>query len=222
MANLVKFLKGTSTGFTAITTKDSNTFYYLIDTNELYLGDNLIGSSSTLETIKESVGTLTELKTGNKDDLVKAINEVYDRLVEEEKASKVTVEKDDSGLIYTFRQGEASESDATSNIIGVVNIPQSLIVKNSETVTNPTGYPEGTYLKIDFTTFTGDKTVYLNIADMFDPYTTEENATEVQLSISEGNVISATVTNGAITMDKLAQEVKDNLGGASELEWGTF
>lgn len=221
--NKVRFLKGTSTGFAAIATKDENTFYYLIDTKELYLGANPIGSTTVLETIKEVVGELGDLKTGNKDDLVGAINEVYEKLLAQKKDYKVTLEKDSEGFVYKLRQGEASATDADSNIVGIINIPRDIVVKDAEVVVNPPGYPAGQYIKMTFITQDGEKTIYLNSADMFDAYTVEQNATEVQLKISETNVISATIADGAITLDKLAQEVKDSLGGgAGELEWGTF
>lgn len=221
----VRFLKGTSTGFAAIAQKDDNTFYYLIDTKELYLGNNPIGSTTVLETIKEVVGSVEDLKTGNKSDLVSAINEVYDRLVLQEKASKVALEKDTSGLIYTLRQGEASESDPESNVVGVINIPQDMIVKNAEVVTDPVGYPAGQYIKLIFsTTDEGDKEVYINTSKMYDAYKVEADAAEVQLNISESNTISATIVRDSITLDMLSQEVKNKLetGGAAELEWGTF
>lgn len=229
MANKVRFLRGTSAGFAAISQKNENTFYYLTDTKELYLGENPIGGAAALQVI----GSLEGLKTEEKDNLVGAINEIYDK-ISSGTNSKVTIEKDESGLSYTIRQGDPVTDDPDSNVIGVIDIPADVILKDSNVVENPEGMPEGKYIEL-ITKVEGEggtpteKTVYLNLNDLVNPYSALENATKVQLFINEENVISATIVagsvsttelaDGAITKAKLAQEVLDDMG---TFVWGTF
>lgn len=225
MAN-VRFLRGTSQNFAAIATKDENTFYYLTDTKKLYLGEIPINSTEDLE----AVGSLDDLKTDVKDNVVNAINEIFDKVAASKEDYKVTIEKDEAGLIYKVRQGKPITDDTESNVIGTINIPADIIVKDASVVENPEGQPEGKYIALVTNTESGEKTVYLNLNDLVKPYTALENATKVQLFINEDNVISATIlegaitatelANGSITKNKLAQDVLDLMGGA--LEWETF
>ena len=40
MANLVKFMSGSSASFAALGTKDDNTLYFLNDTKQIYKGEH--------------------------------------------------------------------------------------------------------------------------------------------------------------------------------------
>ena len=72
MVKKVKFSKGTYESFDRIE-KDSNTVYFLTDTQEIYLGE------VKYSTISE-IGDLSELTTVDKDTLVDSINELSEKL----------------------------------------------------------------------------------------------------------------------------------------------
>ena len=61
MAYDVKFLRGNSTAFKAIA-PNNRTFYYLEDTDELYLGKQLLSNHPDVKTLKEALNTY---KTSN-------------------------------------------------------------------------------------------------------------------------------------------------------------
>lgn len=56
-----------------------------------------------------------------------------------------------------------------------------------------------------------DEPIYVPAKDLVDIYTAKDGATEVQVAISNTNEISATLVNGGITEEKLAQGVKTKL-----------
>lgn len=71
MAYNVKFLKGTSAEYAAIT-KDTNTFYY-VDGKDLYLGTTKLSNNADLAAAllriginEANIGTLTDLTTTKK------------------------------------------------------------------------------------------------------------------------------------------------------------
>lgn len=81
MAYNVKFLKGSASEYAAIT-KDVNTFYY-VDGKDLFLGNIKLSNSADLAAAilriginEANIGTLTDLTTTKKTDLVNAINEL--------------------------------------------------------------------------------------------------------------------------------------------------
>ena len=95
---------------------------------------------------------------------------------------------------YVISQGSAE--------IGKIDIPKDLVVTSGEVVTNPEGQPEGTYIKL--TIANQDEPIYINVKDLIDIYTAAEGAAQVQLAISDRNVISATIVAGSIGTTELA------------------
>lgn len=117
---------------------------------------------------------------------------------------------------YTIKQG-ASGHEVT---VGTIDIPKDLVVTsgsvvagtwNGDTFTEGTGTGKAVKLTIANQT----DPVYINVADLVDVYTAEQNAAEVQLAISGTNVISATIKNGAVTTEKLDSSVQTALGKAN-------
>lgn len=124
------------------------------------------------------------------------------------KAESLIIEEStdsDYAKVYTFKQGEA--------IIGTVNIPLDMVVSSGEILTDPDAEHVGTFLVLTIANDAQDK-VYINLGEMLKAYTVEENATMVQLAISDTNVISATIVDASITKAKLATDVTDILDKA--------
>lgn len=97
--------------------------------------------------------------------------------------------------VYTFRQGEASEQNPDSNIIGTVNIPKDFLVKSGqvrEATAADTGFDVGTKI-LDFTVNSVDgqgseSHILIAVSDLVDTYTGGDG-----IAVSSANVISAVV-----------------------------
>lgn len=143
------------------------------------------------------VGNVDDLSTSNKE-VVKAINEVLTAVGTGGTAAAVTITEKgtttDYAQVYEFKQG--------TTVIGTINIPKELVVQSGEVVTDPPGKPAGTYIKLTLQNVTDP--LYIDVAKLVDVYTTQQNATQVQLSIDASNVISATIVAESITSTELA------------------
>lgn len=143
------------------------------------------------------VGNVDNLSTSNKE-VVKAINEVLAAVGTGGTAAAVTITEKgattDYAQVYEVKQG--------TTVIGTINIPKELFVQNGEVVTNPTGKPAGTYIKLTLQNVT--EPLYIDAAKLVDVYTVQQNASQVQLSIDASNVISATIVAESITSTELA------------------
>ena len=147
--------------------------------------------------------------------------------VEAIESSKVTVEKatgtGDIATSYTIKQG--------GEAVGTIDIAKQMVIESGSIV-------EGTWANGVFTEMAGgtdkaiklvlagqDKALYINVADLIDAYTPASNATEVQLSITADNVISASlvvegvttdkIADGAVNADKLATNLKNAIASAN-------
>lgn len=110
----------------------------------------------------------------------------------------------DYAKVYKIWQG-ANAPDAQTDpatLIGTINIPKDMVVQSGSVVVNPTGQPAGTYIELVIQNQA--EPLYINVADLIDDYTAQQNATQVQLAISDVNVISATIVAGSIGTTELA------------------
>lgn len=111
--------------------------------------------------------------------------------------------------VYTIKQGTTT--------IGTINIPKDQFLKSAALVKgtwasdkfteSATGTGKAIKLVMNIDGDDSDSTVdvlYINVADLVDVYTAQGGATEVQVAISDSNVISATIVNGSVNANKLA------------------
>ena len=149
------------------------------------------------DAINAKIGTLADLDTTAKTDLVGAINEVLQSVEAGGTGSVVTMTTDTTtdGYLktYTFKQGNTE--------IGKVDIPKDLVIQSGEIVVDPDGQTAGTYLKLTIANQTAP--VFVNVKDLVDAYTAQANASQVQLVISDTNEISATIVAGSIGATEL-------------------
>jgi hypothetical protein len=171
------------------------------------LNGNENTDGSVAKTVKDAVdvvdgkiGTLADLDTTAKTDLVGAINEVLQSVEAGGTGSVVTMTTDTTtdGYLktYTIKQGTTE--------IGKIDIPKDLVVSSGEVVVDPDGQPAGTYVKLTIANQTTP--VYINVADLVDAYTAQASATQIQLAISDTNEISATIVAGSVTATELATD----------------
>jgi hypothetical protein len=95
-----------------------------------------------------------------------------------------------------------------SNVGTAINIPKDMVVKSGEVVTNPSGQTAGTYIKLELQNV--NEPLYINVGSLIE-YVTSGSATGdmVYVSVSEDHKVTATITDGTITLAKLHQDVKD-------------
>lgn len=121
-------------------------------------------------------------------------------------ARVVTIEADETGLVYTIKQG----GNAAANVIGTINIPADMVVSSGIVATYeagdlPTGVSEaGTYIVLTIANATNDK-LYIKATDLVDVYRAQASAAQVQLTINPANnEISAAIVAGSIGTTELA------------------
>lgn len=170
------------------------------------------------------IGTLTDLTTDDKTNLVKAINENKAAIDAAKAADKVTLDATTTtdGMLksYTVKQG--------TKTVGVIDIPKDMVVKSGVVEENPKGQKEGTYIVLTLANATEDK-IYINVASLVDIYTAEKNAVQVQLTINPttreisavivaGSIGTAELADGAITTVKIADGVVTKAKLATEVQ----
>jgi hypothetical protein len=109
-------------------------------------------------------------------------------------ASDVTLVHDDGTLTYTLYQGTDNKSE-----IGKINIPKDMVVESGSVITatdndhknDSTVVVGEKYIKLVVANV--DKPLYIAVHDLYKDHTAAENAKEVQVAISDDNVISATI-----------------------------
>jgi hypothetical protein len=151
-----------------------------------------------VDIVDDKIGTLANLNTTAKTDLVNAINEVRSAVEVGGTGSQVTIDTSTTtdGYLktYTIKQGTTE--------VGKIDIPKDLVLESGEVVENPDGQPAGTYLKLTIANQTNP--VFVNVKDLVDAYTAQANGTQVQLAISDTNEISATIVAKSIGTTELA------------------
>lgn len=153
---------------------------------------------------KSEIGDLSKLQTAEKSDVVSAVNEVKtstDHLESEYKMILTKSTEDDNyAATYILVQGVGDKSVE----IGRINILKDLVVKSGEIVKDPEGQIPGTYLSLIIQN--QENPIYINVADLIDAYTAKQNATQIQISISDTNEISAVVIPNSISSIELSQD----------------
>lgn len=154
-------------------------------------------NKNDIATLKTNVGTLGDLDTSAKTDLVSSINEVLAAVGTGESDAKVTIETTPTteGALksYILKQGGST--------IGTIDIPKDLVVTSGTVETNPIGQEPGTYIVLTIAN-QSDK-LYINVGKLVDIYTAEQSASQVQVKITD-HEISATIVAGSVSATELA------------------
>lgn len=125
-----------------------------------------------------------------------------------------------SASTYTIVKAEESGDFAAvynlqkdgANVGASINIPKDMVVESGKVVVNPEGQTPGTYIELTIANKTSDK-IYINVADLIEYVTSGSQATDmVVIDVSEDHKVTATITDGSITLEKLAAGVKASLG----------
>lgn len=152
------------------------------------------------DALDAKIGTLEDLTTTNKGNIVEALEEVKSTVGNAQTAGEVTVDTTTTtaGMAksYTIKQG--------TKTVATIDIPKDMVVKSGAVEKDPKGQPAGTYLVLTLANATEDK-VYVNVGTLVDIYTAKASATQVQIAIdSATREISATIVAGSVTATELA------------------
>ena len=161
-------------------------------------------ANGQVKTNTEHIGTMANLETTAKSDLVNAINEVRNAVSVGGTAAAITMSEQTTGLgegiakAYVLKQGE--------NTVGTINIPKDMVVQSGEVVVNPEGQAAGTYIKLTLANATND-VIYVNVGTLVDIYKAKASAAQVQVAIdSATREISASIVAGSVTATELAAD----------------
>ena len=101
-------------------------------------------------------------------------------------------------------------------IVGAsINIPKDMVVQSGAVVENPEGQTAGTYIELVLQNV--ETPLYINVGDLIE-YVTSGSAEGdmVVVAVSNDHKVTATITDGAITLAKLSTEVQTAIGKAHE------
>ena len=150
------------------------------------------GDATTLELINNELDGLDAKVKAITDDYLKAADKkaLDDRITKE--APVTITEAAGSGDIlktYTFTQD--------GKTIGTIKLAKDLVVASGTVVLH-----DG--VKCLELTLTSGDVVHIPVSDLVDTYTAKQNATQIQVAISDANEISASIVAGSVTKTELA------------------
>lgn len=200
----VKFLVGTAEKYAELKAAGSlnaESFYRISGTNDMYIGERKLTSEEDVQKALNYIGTLTDLKTIEKSNLVAALNEIKDALDAAKAEAKITIETASAATEGYLKTYIVKQNNAE---VGKIDIPKDLVVTEGSVVINPEGQTAGTYIKLVIAN--QEAPIYINVADLVDVYIAQAGAAQVQIAISDQNVISATIVAGSISATELAAD----------------
>lgn len=109
-------------------------------------------------------------------------------------------------------------AQAATGLSTTINIPKDMVVESGSVVTDPNGQPAGTYLKLVLANATEDE-IFINVGDLIEYVTSGSSAGDmVVIAVSDDHKVTATITDGSITLAKLSTEVQTAIDKAHSHE----
>lgn len=98
-----------------------------------------------------------------------------------------------------------------------INIPKDMVVESGAVVENPEGQAEGTYIELKLQNVTDP--LYINVGNLIEYVTSgSQTGDMVVIAVSDDHKVTATITDGSITLAKLATDVQTAIGKAHSHE----
>ena len=115
------------------------------------------------------------------------------------------------GYAATYRLTKGGE-----NVGAAINIPKDMVVKSGSVEINPEGKAAGTYLVLVLANATEDK-VYIPVGSLIEYVTSGSSAGDMVVVTVDGitHKVTATITDGTITKEKLHADVQTTLNKAN-------
>ena len=169
--------------------------------------DAVVARVKALEDVGAQANVLETIKVNG------VVQSIEDKAVDIE-VPGYTVEKSEKSGDYAAVYQLMKDGVAVG---AAINIPKDMVVKSGSVVTNPTGQPKGTYIKLVLANATND-TLYVDVGGLIEYVTSGSAAGDmVVIAIDEQtHKVTASITDGAITKAKLETEVQTALNKAHE------
>ena len=101
-----------------------------------------------------------------------------------------------------------------------INIPKDMVVESGKVVENPEGQAEGTYIELKLQNV--EDALYINVGSLIEYVTSgSQTGDMVVINISDDHKVTASITDGSITLAKLATDVQTAIGKAHSHENAT-
>lgn len=115
------------------------------------------------------------------------------------------------GYAATYRLTKGGE-----NVGAAINIPKDMVVESGSVEINPEGQAEGTYLVLVLANATEDK-IYIPVGSLIEYVTSGSSAGDMVVVAVDGitHKVTATITDGTITKEKLHADVQTSLNKAN-------
>lgn len=176
--------------------------------NDKAIADHIADADGKFETKTDAGNKLAEAKKYT-DDAIAAIPAQTDYSV------TITENTDDATVAKTYVFSQCGAE------IGSIKLAKELVVTagSVKEVTEADAPYAGAVVGekyIELVIANQDAPIYVPAKDLVDIYTAKDGAAEVQVAISNTNEISATLVNGGVTEEKLAEAVKTKLNKVYE------
>ena len=174
-----------------------------------------LNGKATSSDITNAIAALDVSDTAQSGKYVSAVSEVD---------GKITVTRADlpTADVYSITKDTASSDYAAvyhltkggTNTGVDINIPKDMVVSSGEVVTNPSGQAAGTYLKLTLANATNDE-IFINVGSLIE-YVTSGSASGdmVVVSVDSNHKVTASITDGTITLAKLAAGIQTEINKA--------
>lgn len=101
-----------------------------------------------------------------------------------------------------------------------INIPKDMVVESGAVVENPEGQDEGTYIELKLQNVTNP--LYINVGSLIEYVTSGSAAGDmVVITVSDDHKVTATITDGTVTLAKLDTETQTKINKAHSHENAT-
>lgn len=116
----------------------------------------------------------------------------------------------DYAAVYNLTKG--------GEIVGAsINIPKDMVVESGSVVENPDGQTEGTYIKLVLQNVA--EPLYINVGSLIEYVTSGSSVGDmVVIAVSDDHKVTATITDGSITLAKLHTDIQTAIGKAHSHE----
>lgn len=116
----------------------------------------------------------------------------------------------DYAAVYNLTKG--------GEIVGAsINIPKDMVVESGSVVENPEGQAAGTYIKLVLQNVA--EPLYINVGSLIEYVTSgSQTGDMVVIAVSDDHKVTASITDGSITLAKLATDVQTAIGKAHSHE----
>ena len=100
-----------------------------------------------------------------------------------------------------------------ANVGTAINIPKDMVVQSGSVVTDPEGQTPGTYIELILQNVAAP--LYINVGSLIEYVTSgSQTGDMIVITVSEDHKVTATITDGTITLAKLTTDVQTAIGKA--------